>query len=378
MKKLILMLVVGLLRVVYMPLKIFRAKNKITLISRQSDEVPADFILIGEYFSTNRPEIKVVLLTRKLKAHSLALISYPLHMLRQMYHLSTSKLVILDGYCIVASVLNHKPNTRIVQIWHATAAIKKFGWQIVGKPSGSDIDTATIMRMHANYDYIIAPSKVTGDIYQEAFRASEEKIRYLGLPHLARLHFVDPNVSTLIRSAYHINPVKKIILYVPTFRNGKDVNLKALIRETDFDKYELVSKIHPIDKLPPQDPRVIYADRYSTTEWMQVADIIITDYSSLMIEAAILRKPLYLFVYDMEEYMGDTGLNMDFSKEAIGPVVFSDANRLMSQLEQAYPFELLSAFLSKYIEIDYANSLRDMGIFLQNVFNGADKDEEKN
>jgi CDP-ribitol ribitolphosphotransferase / teichoic acid ribitol-phosphate polymerase len=378
LKKWILKMVVGLLRIMYMPLKQFHVTNKITLISRQSDEVPADFLLIDEYFSSKRPDIKVVILTRKLKTHSMALVSYPLHMLRQMYHLSTSKLVILDGYCIVASVLNHKPNTRIVQIWHATAAIKKFGWQIVGKPSGSDINTATIMRMHANYDYIIAPSKVTGGIYQEAFRVSEDKIRYLGLPHLSLLQTVEPKNLSEIRRFYNINPDKQIILYVPTFRNGKDVNLKALIHETDFDKYALVAKVHPKDKLPPNDERVIYADRYSTTEWMQSADIIITDYSSLMIEVAILKKPLYLFVYDMEEYIGDTGLNMNFSKEAIGPMVFSDANRLMRAIEHPYPFELLSEFLSRYIEIDYSKTLWDTGTFLEQVFNGAEEDEEKN
>ena len=73
-------------------------------------------------------------------------------MLTQMYHIATSKVVVLDGYCIAASVLNHKPDTKIVQMWHALGTIKKFGYQVLGTEEGSDPDVARIMRMHKNYD----------------------------------------------------------------------------------------------------------------------------------------------------------------------------------------------------------------------------------
>lgn len=378
MKKRILILAVWLLRVVYMPIKQFKVKDKITLISRQSDEVPADFLLIGNYFSNTRPNVKVVILARKLDARSLRIIMYPAHMLRQMYHISTSKLVLLDGYCIVASVVEHKAETKIVQMWHASAAIKKFGWQIVGKPSGSDIDTATIMKMHANYDYILAPSRITGEIYQQAFRTPGNKIRFLGLPHLSLLQKNNQSHHAEIRKAFGIDSTKKVILYVPTFRNGQCVDLDSLIRVMDFNQYEFVARVHPIDKLPTSDARVIYANKYSTTEWMELADYIITDYSSLMMEAAILKKPLYLYVYDIEEYIEDPGLNMNFSEEAILPMVFKNAEQLLEKLEQPYPFDLLGQFLSKYIEIDCESSLHTLGLFLENLLDGVANDEEKN
>ena len=43
-------------------------------------------------------------------------IGYVFHMFIQMYHISTSKVVVLDTYCIVASVLKHKKETKIIQI----------------------------------------------------------------------------------------------------------------------------------------------------------------------------------------------------------------------------------------------------------------------
>lgn len=377
MKKLMFRLVVWLLRVIYTPLKQFKARNKLTLISRQSDEVPADFMLIRDYFSQNRPDIEVQCLARKFEPKSFSVITYPFHMLRQMYHISTSKATVLDGYCIVASILKHKTENTIIQMWHASAAIKKFGWQIVGKPSGSNLDTATIMRMHANYDYILAPSKRTGRIYEEAFKADIGKIRYFGLPHLSLLQKHDQNRMDEISRTFNIDSSKEMILYIPTFRNGKCVNLQELINEIDFQKYNLVVRVHPIDKLPPVDQRIIYANRYTTLEWMQLADVIITDYSSLVVEAALLKKPLYLYVYDLDEYMRDPGLNMDFANDVISPVVFRRADALVKQLETHYDYNLLQSFLSKYIEIDIPNCQRELGRFIETQINGDRVDEKK-
>lgn len=377
MKRFMLRLVVWLLRVIYTPLKQFKARNKLTLISRQSDEVPADFMLIQDYFSQNRPDIQVQCLARKFEPKSFSVITYPFHMLRQMYHISTSKATVLDGYCIIASVLKHKDENIIIQMWHASAAIKKFGWQIVGKPSGSNLDTATIMRMHANYNYILAPSKTTGLIYQEAFKADIDKIVYYGLPHLSLLQKHDQNRMDEISRAFNIDSKKETILYVPTFRNGKSVNLQDLISEIDFQKYNLVVKVHPIDKLPPVDQRIIYAKGYTTLEWMQLADVVITDYSSLVVEAALLNKPLYLYVYDIDDYMWDPGLNLDFANDVIRPVVFPRADSLVKQLEAPYDYNVLQSFLSKYIEIDIPNCQRDLGRFIETQIDGDGVDEKK-
>ena len=367
-----------LLQATNIPMKLFQAQNKITLISRQSDEVPVDFMLVCNYLNQSRADIKVQILTKKLDTRSLRTILYPFHMLRQMYHISTSKVVLLDGYCIVASVLKHKAETKVIQMWHATSAIKKFGWQTIGWPGGSSLDTATIMNMHGNYDYVLAPSKKTGKIYQEAFRVTEDKIIYFGLPHLSQLRQTNPAALNEIRERYAIDPTKKVILYVPTFRDGKCIDLEGLTNAIDFERYELVVKIHPIDTLPPHDDSVVYAREYTTQLWMQLADAIITDYSSLMVEAAILHKPLFLYVYDLEEYRSDTGLNVDFRQEQIAPVVFEDAAALVGNLDSPYDYAMLARFLEEYIEIDVSNSTRDFCEFIIHLMNGVTVDEEKN
>jgi CDP-ribitol ribitolphosphotransferase len=352
--KLILRIVALVLKVVYQPFRLFPLRDKIALISRQSDAIPEDFLLIREDLRKHE-EIDVVILAKKLGPGKLRMALYPFHMLRQMFHIATSKVVVLDGYCIVACVVGHKTETTVIQMWHATAAIKQFGWQIVGKPSGSSLATATIMHMHDHYDMVLAPSPRTAVDYCEAFHVDNDRIRYYGLPHLTELSRVEPQTLDEIRRHFSLDPSKKTVLYVPTFREGKCVNLQDLIDNFDFDNYQLIAKVHPIDYVPAPDPRVVYPDKFTTTQWMALADVVITDYSSLLVEAAVIDKPLFLYVYDLAEYSGDTGLNLDYKESFIAPIAFPDGKQLAAALASPYDKSVLADIRGQFVQVDVKN-----------------------
>ena len=56
-------------------------------------------------------------------------------------------MIIVDGYNIPVSVLKHKKNTTVIQMWHALAAIKKFGYQSIGYKDGVNKTIAKILKM---------------------------------------------------------------------------------------------------------------------------------------------------------------------------------------------------------------------------------------
>ena len=76
-----------------------------------------------------------------------------------MYIIARSRVIIVDGYNIPTSMLKHKKNTTIIQIWHALAAVKKFGYQSVGYADGINPKLAKVLEMHKNYDYVIIVRK---------------------------------------------------------------------------------------------------------------------------------------------------------------------------------------------------------------------------
>lgn len=87
-------------------------------------------------------------------------LSYYFSLYSQMRLIAESKVVIVDGYNIVVSLLKHKKGTKVIQMWHALGAIKQFGYQSIGKKDGINSDMARILKMHNNYDYIDRKSVV--------------------------------------------------------------------------------------------------------------------------------------------------------------------------------------------------------------------------
>ena len=334
-----------ILKLIYMPIKLFRQKQKVVFISRQADKITLDFSLLTERLQSISPEIEIVVLTKKLNPKD---ISYAFHMIQQMYHISTSKVVVLDGYCIVASVLRHKPGTFILQMWHALGCIKKFGYQALDTEEGNSSDTARIMKMHANYNAVICASKVTGRYYEEAFHVSPDKIRIWGMPRVDYIKNVR-NPRQKILDEHPELRGKEIILYIPTFRKGRAVDLDELVQAIDRDRYQLIVKLHPLDAtFVSQD--LLLEKEYGTYELIKFADYVITDYSAVSIEASIQKKPVYFFLYDLEEYRKGRGLNTDIYHE-IPDAVSMKGSEIIKKIEQEpYDYIKLERFCKKYVQ----------------------------
>ena len=108
MKQIILAIGVNVLKIIYLPFKLLKTKNKIVYISRQFNNPTLDFTLLKNAISEEDGNVENVILTKRMEKGFLNSISYVLHIFKQMYHVATAKVVIVDTYCIVVSVLKHK------------------------------------------------------------------------------------------------------------------------------------------------------------------------------------------------------------------------------------------------------------------------------
>jgi len=371
MKSIILNIVIIILKIVYMPIKLFKIQDKIVYISRQSNEEPLDFKLIREQMQERYPKYKNVILAKKIEAGIIKKIGYAFHMLVQMYHISTAKVVILDSYCIVASVLKHKKQTKIIQIWHALGAIKKFGYQTIGKEAGTDEIIAKIMCMHKNYNYVLTPSEVTAEHYKEAFNITDKQIKYIGMPRIDYILNKDESIKNKIYDKYPELNDKINILYVPTFRKGEKIELDDLVQKLDVKKYNLIIKLHPLDTLTEQIEKegVIYEKEFKTYDLLKIANKVITDYSSLAIEAALLDIDIYFYTYDIEKYKQSPGLNLDFNKEEIGNNQVINIDELLEKIERKCNSKILEQFRNKYVTVNQQQCTKQLVNFIMEELN---------
>ena len=105
---------------------------------------------------------------------------------------------------------------------------------------------------------------------------------------------------------------------------------------------------------------VIYDKNFSSYDWLKVVDKVITDYSSLAMETALLDIPIYFYTYDIEEYKQNPGLNFDFETEEIGKYATFDVECLLKKIEEDYGFQILEKFKNKYISIEKQNCTKQL------------------
>ena len=361
------------LRIMYLPFLPLKTRNKITILSRQSDSPTVDIKLLTDELRRSEA-VECVVLTKCMKKTVPGALRYSLHMLRQMYHISTSYLLVIDGHCILASLVHKKKGQRIVQIWHSLGAIKKFGYQSLGKPYGNSAEAAGAMKMYANYDYVTAPSRITAKYYSEAFGISPENVKIYGLPRIDYL-LRSSSGSEKIERVYPEIRAKKNILYAPTFRKGSNMEHRDFIENADLEKYNLIIKQHWLDGSDLGNARsrgVIVDEKFDTFEWLQVCDKVVTDYSGVAFEAAILEKELYFYPEDLEEYEENIGLNMDFHSEPIAPYVCADAGKLWEAIDRPYNKKRVKEFKERYIETDAPVCTSRLAGFLLGLREGAE------
>lgn len=357
-------LAVKILRFIYLFYRPLSLREKVTIISRQSDEATLDIKLLSDCLIEHG--VETVVLAKTLKKSFVGVITYCAQMMQQMYHIATSKIIVIDGYCVPVSVLPKKKQ-KVIQMWHALGAIKKFGWQSIDNPDGHSKELSQIMNMHGNYDYVLCPSVATGEFFAEAFRVPTSKLAYYGLPSIDFIRENDKQARHQIENSYPKVKAKKNVLYVPTFRKDAELDLEKLISGFDFDRFNLIIKKHFLDKGDyswAENAGAIVDTAYSSMEWLRICEVVVTDYSAIAFEAAILERELYIFQMDDMEYMEKVGLNMDLCDEAIGEYVCKSEEELFEKLCLPYDKNKILSFQRKYVEIDMENCTQKLCDFI--------------
>lgn len=337
--------------------KLCPVKKQVSIISRQSNEPGLDIRLLAEELES-RHGIRVKVLCKTLGSGIFSKIKYAFHMVGpQMHAMATSKVVVLDSYCIAASILSHRRELSIIQMWHAMGGFKKFGRSILDKEEGSRSWLAEAMRMHENYTYILASNEESAKFFGEAFGYGRASFRILPLPRTDLLRstaYMEKKAREITQAIPVLAEDKKIILYAPTFRKSQQSRsgirgIMDLVHAVDYGKYHLVAAFHPLMAHKDLPEQVITTRQFSTLELLSVCDYFITDYSAMIYEAALAEKPIFLYAYDLEDYMSKRGFYIDYEKDLPGKP-YTNARELVKALEtDQYDMEKCHAFAQRYV-----------------------------
>ncbi|MGI6265107.1 MAG: CDP-glycerol glycerophosphotransferase family protein, partial [Acutalibacteraceae bacterium] len=255
--------------------------------------------------------------------------------LRLFWHFFSSKVIVTDDYFRYFRYFQLKKKQKVIQIWHACGAFKKFG---LDYPAA---DIQTELKTHCQYDTVVVSAEGVREKYARAFGIGVDRVRALGVPRTDKL--LDPAfIEAEKRAFFAAHPAfagKKILLYAPTFREegmqGKRVRLNpkldwaALSRELGEDTV-LIVKNHPVMKYDllggDKFSNIVNMPGENTSRLMIVCDVMITDYSSVIFEAALLNKPTVFYCPDFTSYERDFYLR--FPEDLYGELTTDQAGLL--------------------------------------------------
>lgn len=347
------------IRVIYFFLKLIPTnKNKIVFISRQTNEMHIDFKLIKEEIEKRNSNIKMVFMCKRLEKGITNSIKYFFTMIRQMYHLATSRMAIIDSYCIPVCVLKHKKELKVLQIWHSIGKIKKSGYQTLDTPSGRSSKIAKIMCMHKNYDAIVAGGVAFDKFYEEGFNVSKDILLNYGLPRIDHLIETSKKENFKLYEKFPELKDKKIVYYAPTFRTYSVNGPEKLIDKYNKEDFALILTCHPNQKLDVDENKIyrLSLKEFTVSDLLSVCDYLITDYSSIAIEAAVLKKKTLYYLYDYDKYMANNGLNLD-PKKVMPTCAFEEPEKILNIINNdTYDKDALNKYIDNYLPKELGKS----------------------
>ncbi len=288
----------------------------------------------------------------------------------------TSKVIVTDDYVKYLRYFPLRPEQRVIQLWHACGAFKKFGQR------GTNMSLPEDRATHAQYNLVCVSGENLRSIYADAFDVNYNKVKALGCPRTDD-YFNKRLINKTKRKIYFRHPSligKSVIVYAPTFRDvGCDRS--EFHPELDFDRLSkdlLPNQIllicpHPVmknDILPKKYKNIRVMRDFSTNDYMLISDMLITDYSSVIFEYALLRKPIAFFCYDLPTY--DRGFYLNYPEDLPGDI-YTNQDELTDYLthpEKHILTDKMNSFVEKYMSACDGHSCERIAALINSYMEG--------
>lgn len=296
------------------------------------------------------------------------------------YGLARSKYIFLNDNFMPLASLRLSKKAVVTQLWHAEGAFKRFGQDIDQPPEIRAREAAG----NAKLSFVVCSSESVAPHYASAFHVNREQVLPLGSPRTD--FFFRPHDLVALRArfdeSYPQCRGKKLVLYAPTFRDDPDQDRDLLSRlDTGLftrhlgEEYALLVRLHP----------QVHADTRTLTgavdltsypdvsELVLLCDVLVTDYSSIVMDFALLRKRCIFYAFDLEEYERDRPFYFDYETFVPGKIV-----RTMPELVDEIEYGILDlARLEQFRAFHFGrpdgNAARRVAEYVERVSCGPEK-----
>lgn len=276
--------------------------------------------------------------------------------------------------------LYKKKSQVYIQCWHGSP-LKSLGHDIINNTKSALNSKKEIDKRYNRYakkiDYFLAQSDFSAKVHSSGFGFTEKtKVIVEGYPrNVSLFKYTNEDINNL-KTNFNIPKNKKVILYVPTYRDDTyNSNLGYTYSvEADFellkklsDEYVILFRAHYLvansfDFKKYEGFVYDVSNVNDINDLFIISDLFITDYSSCFHDYANLNKPMIFYMYDLDEYQNETrGLSFPLN-ELPGEIVKTN-KELFNILKNFDDYEKrtnerLKQFKKDYVYLDDINTAK--------------------
>lgn len=278
--------------------------------------------------------------------------------LKSRYELSTARVIISNTKSRLP--YSKKRTQYYIQTWHGG-----FGVKYIEKDIEQFLPDDYVR--DSKYDSSITDLILSGSDFQtQVIKDSfwyDGEIFMKGIPRNDIFFNYTQETISKLKKSYGFEEDVKIVIYAPTFRKNGNVDVYQLnahkllqtLRKKTGDVWKLIIRLHPSvagkSGIFHYDDDVIDGSSYADSqELLVLSDLLITDFSSMMMDFAIMRKPVFLFILDLQDYIKDAGgvrpifYNLPFSMAHSN----EELNETIREFDMNDYHNLLDGFMHKY------------------------------
>lgn len=339
-------------------------QDKVIFVEIREFEISANFRYMVDELKKNYDfDIQIIF----LKENSVRWRTYMENCSKMIKQVATARCVFLADASNVLSSIKLRPETKIAQLWHGCGAFKKFGLSTADLIFGASRKDALRHPYYRNLSLVTISSPEVAWAYTEAMHLedSPETIQAIGVSRTDIFfdEYYLEQCHSKVQKAVPTCRGKKVILYAPTFRGrvakaqGPDeLDIKHMKEELG-DEYILLIKHHPLVKHLPRIPEECMDFAFDVThtflvnDLLPVADICISDYSSLIFEYSLFERPMVFFAPDIDEFNDWRGFYYDYDELTPGPI-YDNTDELVDyikHIETAFDKKCVSDFKYKFM-----------------------------
>ena len=246
---------------------------------------------------------------------------------RHMTALHSAGLVITNSH--LPRSFRKRRGTSVLQTWHGSGAMKKIGFHLADRDRRRYATyLRDLERDVRRWDLLLSPGPLSTALRRSAFQY-DGPVLECGSPRNDRLFRASDSERDRIRGRLGLTGDERLVLYAPTYRDHGDEGWMAEAM-TELQRSlptEWKVLFHPHDRsslprLPAASGLVADRSAWDVVDLCIAADVLVTDYSSIMFDFLITDRPVALFSPDLEHYRDSVrGLYVDYEREVPGTVV---------------------------------------------------------